>query len=134
MGKEIDSFLANWNVPSLPIKPTEIEVLYTFNALQNNDWVPPEIPITPFEIIQPVLGYGKRSATGGGSFWSIASWYVTLFDDVIQSTIIKVEPGNKIFERFYHIPGFSLFGGYPDIGLLFGNISGLSDYYLNLVL
>ena len=96
---DITSFLGNWTVPSLPTKPTAIEVLYTFTALQNIDWVPPEIPPLneSFDIIQPVLGYGARSATGGGPFWSIASWYVTLGTDVIQSEIIKVEPGNVIF-------------------------------------
>eukprot|EP01084_Bolivina_argentea_P283665 485898_1 len=96
---DISSFLGNWTVPPLPTKPSEIEVLYTFTGLQNIDWVPPEIPPLnrSFDIIQPVLGYGARSATGGGSFWSIASWYVTLGIDVIQSEIIKVEPGDIIF-------------------------------------
>ena len=63
---DITSFLANWTVPALPTKATPIEVLYTFNAVQNIDWVPPEIPPIneKFDIIQPVLGYGARSATG----------------------------------------------------------------------
>merc|ERR1712129_125417 len=68
-----------------------------FTALQNINWVPPQTaPDEPFDVIQPVMGYGYGSAKGGGPFWSLASWYVTLSTDVIQSPLLQVQPGDAI--------------------------------------
>lgn len=40
--------------------------------------------------------YGP-SAAGGWDYWAIASWYVTLTDDVVYSNIQTVNAGDVIF-------------------------------------
>eukprot|EP01083_Nonionella_stella_P285368 971315_1 len=98
MGSAVTGFSGNWIVPALPIKKSTEEVLYSFIAVQNIDWVPPENnPQQPFDIIQPVLQYGYESGKGGGPFWGISSWYVTLSNDVVQSPLIRVNPGEVIY-------------------------------------
>ena len=32
----------------------------------------------------------------GGAYWGVSSWYVTLSNDVIQSKLVKVSPGDSI--------------------------------------
>merc|ERR1712228_781847 len=91
----VSAFTGQWNVPSAPSKDGQI--LYTFTGLQNIDWVPPEKdPDEPFDIIQPVLQYGRTPA-GGGAYWGVASWYVTLKAGAIHSELLRVEPDHIIF-------------------------------------
>ena len=87
---DITSFIGSWTVPPLPTNATPIEVLYTFTGLQNIDWVPPEIPPInqSFDIIQPVLGYGARSATGKQFIFHRISWLN--FSGKIISTFIHI--------------------------------------------
>jgi len=70
-----------------------------FTGLQSDNWVPiqnePPAPST-FDIIQPVLQYGGASENGGGNYWGVASWYVTLNDGALWSTELKVNPGAVI--------------------------------------
>eukprot|EP00483_Globobulimina_turgida_P008103 UN08119 len=97
-GDSVTGFNGTWTVPPLPVQRSVSEVLYTFTALQNIDWVPPERePNKPFDIIQPVLQYGQESGRGGGAYWGVSSWYVTLGNDVVQSTLVRAEPGDTIF-------------------------------------
>merc|ERR1712129_575882 len=97
MGNAVNAFNGTWVVPSFPVQKSTEEVLYTFTGLQNIDWVPPQNePSAPFDIIQPVLQYGYESGKGGGPFWGISSWYVTLSNDVIQSPLVHVQPGDLI--------------------------------------
>jgi len=73
-------------------------VLYIFPGLQNIDWIPvvdPD-PTGAFDIIQPVLQYGKTPA-GGGAFWGLASWYVTSGGVAVYSTVIPVSAGGWIW-------------------------------------
>ena len=73
MGSAVNAFNGTWIVPALPVQKSVDEVLYTFTALQNIDWVPPQNePSDPFDIIQPVLQYGYESGKGGGPFWGIS--------------------------------------------------------------
>merc|ERR1712087_399182 len=66
-------------------------------GMQNIDWVPPEQePTEAFDIIRPVLQFGRTPA-GGGSYWGVASWYVTLKAGAIHSSVIRTEPGDVIF-------------------------------------
>jgi len=93
------SFLGNFNVPA---DPTSFDggILYMFTGLQNDNWVPisGEWPTPPaFEIIQPVLQYGGDSEDGGGNYWSLASWYVTVDNGAVWSTLINVNAGDVIF-------------------------------------
>jgi len=91
----VTALLGQWTVP---VAPSEDEqTLFTFTGLQNIDWVPPQPdPTGPFDIIQPVLQYGASSA-GGGDYWTVASWYVTLGTDVVYSDLVQVSPGDVIF-------------------------------------
>ncbi len=76
------AFLGSFNVPDDPgWSESEGGILYMFTGLQNDNWVPiPNEWNTPpyFDIIQPVLQYGPDSSSGGGNYWALASWYVTL--------------------------------------------------------
>ena len=91
----VTQFLGTWNVPPNPDESAQ--TLFLFTGMQNIDWVPPNPePTQAFDIIQPVLQYGY-SAAGGYDGWSIASWYVTLGNDVVYSTLKKVKTGDVIF-------------------------------------
>jgi len=95
VGSTVSALLGDWIVPANPSKSGQ--TLFTFTGLQNIDWVPPNPPPTEsFDIIQPVLQYGVSDA-GGGSYWSIASWYVTLGRDVVYSKLQKVDAGDRLF-------------------------------------
>jgi len=69
-----------------------------FTGLQSDNWVPvanePSAPPT-FDIIQPVLQFGGGSENGGGRYWGIASWYVTLNNGALYSDLIKVQPSKS---------------------------------------
>eukprot|EP01084_Bolivina_argentea_P133382 235392_1 len=94
-GPSSDVFLGDWKVPVVPTRNGQI--LYTFTGMQNIDWVPPEKePSQPFDIIQPVMQYGRTPA-GGGDYWGLASWYVTLKAGAYHSKVIKLEPGDTVF-------------------------------------
>jgi hypothetical protein len=94
-GDSTDGFYGNWNVPASPSSGGPI--LYMFTGLQNIDWVPPERePSKPFDIIQPVMQYGA-SAAGGGNYWSCASWYVTLTNDVVHGRAFRLSTGDNIY-------------------------------------
>lgn len=91
----VTSLLGNWNVPANPSE--QAQILYMFTGLQNIDWVPPQPqPYQNFDIIQPVLQFGYGAA-GGGGYWAIASWYVTLGSDVVYTTLKTVNVGDNIF-------------------------------------
>jgi len=98
-----DSFVGTFNVPAAPADwPLDDNaVVYLFTGLQNDNWVPTTSPpsgVPPgFAIIQPVLQYGGGSANGGGKFWGLASWYVTVDDNTIWSKTVKVDEGDVIF-------------------------------------
>jgi len=93
------SFLGNFNIPDQPASSWGDQTLFMFTGLQNENWVPgPNAPPAPedFEIIQPVLQWGQ-SAGGGGSYWTLASWYVTVYDGFLISDLINVNAGDVIF-------------------------------------
>lgn len=93
------SFLGNFNVPSAPSN-WDGGILYMFTGLQNYNWIPyPDGGDAPpgFDIIQPVLQYGGDSEDGGGNYWELASWYVTVDSGAVWSTPEIVNPGDVIF-------------------------------------
>jgi len=96
------SFLGNFSVPLAPTSwgASDSGILYFFTGLQSDNWVPvahePPAPPT-FDIIQPVLQFGGGSENGGGKFWGLASWYVTVNSNVAYSTLLPLKPGNIIF-------------------------------------
>lgn len=84
----VTSFLGNFNIPAAPTSYNG-QTLFFFTGMQNIDWVPPETrPSESFDIIQPVAQYGPSSA-GGGNFWSMASWYVTLGLGTVYSKVVS---------------------------------------------
>jgi len=94
------SFLGNFNVPPEP-ENWDGGILYFFTGLQNDDWVPsyqwPPSPPPGFDIIQPVLQFGGDSVNGGGDYWGLASWYVTLDSNVLYSDLMQLNAGDSIF-------------------------------------
>jgi len=93
-----DVFTGSFSVPPVP-NGWDGGILYMFTGLQNDNWVPinGEFPTPPgFDIIQPVLQFGQSPA-GGGSFWALASWYVTLDSNVFFSDLENVNAGDIIF-------------------------------------
>eukprot|EP01006_Ploeotia_vitrea_P046847 TRINITY_DN67067_c4_g7_i2.p1 TRINITY_DN67067_c4_g7~~TRINITY_DN67067_c4_g7_i2.p1 ORF type:complete len:245 (-),score=24.12 TRINITY_DN67067_c4_g7_i2:362-1048(-) len=100
----ISSFLGDWTVPTDPTtwpynnKTRHQHVIYLFTGLQSDDWVPGDpAPGMKFDIIQPVLQWGYSDPNGGGRFWGIASWYLTLYGHTLWSKLVPVGPNEVIF-------------------------------------
>jgi len=98
-----ETFLGNFTVPKTPASwPASDEaILYMFTGLQSDNWVPiakePNPPAS-FDIIQPVLQYGGDSEGGGGKYWALASWYVTVDAGAVYTPLISpLNPGDVIF-------------------------------------
>jgi len=96
------SFLGMFTVPQTPPSwpVADDSILYYFTGLQNENWVPaPPFPDAPanFDIIQPVVQYGGGSVNGGGEYWGVANWYVTVDSGSVWSDTIKLEPGQEVF-------------------------------------
>jgi len=95
----ISAFLGYFTIPDDPVNADDGQTLFMFTGLQNENWIPgPNSPPAPqdFEIIQPVLQWGS-SAGGGGNYWTLASWYVTVYDGFLISDLINVNAGDTIF-------------------------------------
>jgi len=91
--------LGYFTIPDAPVDGQDDQTLFMFTGLQNENWIPgPNSPPAPddFEIIQPVLQWGY-SAGGGGDYWTLASWYVTVYNGFLISDLINVNAGDKIF-------------------------------------
>jgi len=92
-------FLGYFTIPDAPQEGSDSQTLFMFTGLQNSNWIPgPNSPPAPqdFEIIQPVLQWGY-SAGGGGDYWTLASWYVTVYNGFLISDLISVNAGDTIF-------------------------------------
>lgn len=61
----ISSFTTTWTVPAAP-KTNNDQTIFLFNSIE---------PASGDAILQPVLQFGS-SAAGGGSYWTLASWYL----------------------------------------------------------
>jgi len=94
----VTSFLGYFSITEDP-ENADGQTLFMFTGLQNENWIPgPNSPPAPqnFEIIQPVLQWGP-SAGGGGNYWTLASWYVTVYNGFLISDLISVNSGDTIF-------------------------------------
>lgn len=88
-----------------------------FTGLQNFNWIPyPNGGPTPpnFDIIQPVLQFGGDSEDGGGNYWELASWYVTIDSGAVWSTPQQVNPG--IYIAITYMKGDVIFGNMTKTG------------------
>jgi len=87
-----DFFGGSWTVPSAP-KDQQTQTLFLFTGFQNEyDSLSPGQLVS---IIQPVLQWGPSEA-GGGSYWTIASWFVSSNGQAVYSTLKQVRSGERI--------------------------------------
>jgi len=111
-----DAFLGDFNVPQSPSNWDGSALLYMFTGLQNDNWVPiPGEYDTPpgFDIIQPVLQYGS-GPDGGGDYWSLASWYVTVDENTFTSNPMQVNAGDNIYGNMTRINATAWYIGSDD--------------------
>jgi len=80
-----------WPVPPIP-KDVGTQTLFLFTGMQNSF---ASVGADTVSIIQPVLQYGASEA-GGGTYWSLASWYVTSTGQATYSTLMKTLSGHTI--------------------------------------
>jgi hypothetical protein len=81
----ITSFTTTWEVPSAPTTDSN-QLIYLFNALEDQ---------AGNVILQPVLQWGVSGA-GGGSYWSVASWYVDSSGHAFCTPVVQVSAGDQL--------------------------------------
>jgi len=81
----IDTFLTTWVVPPNPITDNG-QTIFLFNSIE---------PSGGNAILQPVLQWGP-SALGGGSYWSIASWYLIGDEVAFATSLTEVSVGDSL--------------------------------------
>jgi len=86
MGTSYSSFNGGWAVPSAP-SSSNSQTVFFFTGLEDAGGD---------EIIQPVLQWGPSEA-GGGSYWSVASWWVTSTGQALYSTLTQCNAGDSIW-------------------------------------
>lgn len=75
----------SWVVPPPPLSDSG-QLIYVFNALEDQ---------AGDDILQPVLQWGTSGA-GGGSYWSVASWYVDSASHAFTTPAVRVNPGQTL--------------------------------------
>jgi hypothetical protein len=80
------AFSSGWVVPDEPSVHDSQTLIYFFNGLE---------PTGGASIVQPVLQFGS-SPSGGGEYWSVASYYVTSGGNVITTTAEPVNVGDTL--------------------------------------
>jgi len=73
-----------WTVPDAP-PSSDGQILYYWNGIEPDD---------NSAVLQPVLQFGSTPA-GGGSYWAMASWYVS-DSDAYNTDILRVNPGDIV--------------------------------------
>ncbi len=86
-GKPVSSFKSMWQVPPPPSKSDAGATIFLFNGIENSG--------ANLGILQPVLQWGS-SAAGGGSYWSVASWYVTSGGQAFHTNLVRVNEGDTL--------------------------------------
>lgn len=82
----IDTFRTTWTVPPSPTTDSG-QTIFLFNAIEPSGYP---------AIIQPVLQWGESGA-GGGSYWSIASWYLVGEEKLgFASDLTEVSVGDSL--------------------------------------
>jgi hypothetical protein len=84
--KSISYFATDWAVPPAP-STSSGQTIFLFNGIQNTG--------NNYGILQPVLQWGT-SAAGGGTYWSVASWYVASGGQAFHTNLVKVNAGSKL--------------------------------------
>jgi len=70
-----------------------IQTLFLFTGMQDNYGLVRDASVT--NIIQPVLQFGTSEA-GGGTYWSMASWYVDSNGNAYYSALTNTMSGHTI--------------------------------------
>lgn len=83
-GTPISSFTTTWTVPRAP-RTDSGQTLFLFNGIEPGDFS---------HILQPVLQWGPSGA-GGGSYWSVASWYVG-GGNAFHTNLVRVAEGDVL--------------------------------------
>jgi hypothetical protein len=121
-GNPISYFKTQWSVPPDPVTDHG-QTIFLFNGIQ---------PAGAF-ILQPVLQWGPSYA-GGGSYWSIANWYVDgPGGAALCGPLIRVNPGD-VLEGIMTLTGqtgtsfsyLSSFTGHSTADLTVNNINELN--------
>lgn len=82
----VTEFRSTWQVPPAPTTQSG-QTIFLFNGID---------PVNPSAaILQPVLQWGV-SAAGGGSYWSVASWYVLGNGQAFHTNLVPVSVGDTI--------------------------------------
>jgi hypothetical protein len=85
-GSSVESFATSWEVPKPPTNRVG-QVIYLFSGME---------PAGPDSaILQPVLQWGT-SPSGGGPFWSVASYYVIGNGPAFSTDSVPVNPGDVL--------------------------------------
>jgi hypothetical protein len=122
-GNPISYFRTQWTVPPDPATDNG-QTVFLFNGIQSFG--------ADVFILQPVLQWGPSFA-GGGSYWSIANWYVGSDGTALVGSLIQVNPGD-ILEGIMTLTGqtgtnfnyLSSFSGHPTADLTVSNIAELT--------
>ncbi len=85
-GRPVTSFRTTWQVPPAPATQGG-QTIFLFNGIVNTG--------TNYGILQPVLQWGS-SAAGGGPYWTVASWYVTVDGHAFHTSLVRVNPGDTL--------------------------------------
>jgi hypothetical protein len=85
-GTPVSSFRTTWRVPPAPATDNG-QTIFLFNGIDPAN--------TGDAILQPVLQWGSSYA-GGGSYWSIASWYVLGNGQAFYTDLIPVNSGDTL--------------------------------------
>jgi len=85
-GTPVQQFRASWTVPNPPTTQSD-QVIYLFNGIDPNS--------PDSAILQPVLQWGA-SPSGGGPFWSVATYYVMGEGPAFSTEAVPVNPGDTI--------------------------------------
>jgi hypothetical protein len=120
-GTPVSRFATTWTVPPAPTTDHD-QTIFLFNGIQNSTM-----------IYQPVLQWG-RSAAGGGSRWSVASWYADgQTGQSFHSTLVDVQVGDVLTGVMtltgQNTSGFSYnceFTGIANTGLPISNVQELT--------
>lgn len=86
VSKSLTDFSTVWTVPPAP-HTSSGQTVFVFNGIQNTG--------ANYGILQPVLQWGP-SAAGGGTYWAVASWYVTSGGHAFHSNLVRVNAGTKL--------------------------------------
>lgn len=120
-GSPISSFVTQWRVPPPPATDSG-QTIFLFNSMENE---------ARDDIAQPVLQWGVSGA-GGGSFWTIANWYVDSTGHASFSALDQVSPGDVLTGVISLVSreadGFNYVSSFlnrPDLDLAVGPISEL---------